>query len=302
MKRYINKLLNIMYNYKRKYIFLLVFAQKFAKFLCVVSLLSLAVLTLSSAAEYGTKIPEMSIETKVSDGRIVLSITSGDLLCGFVGELEYDRDSFVFLGAEKSECLDDGFCLSYIEKDGKVRFLFDGDRNIGKASEIISFFFDYLGEDGEMFAFSVYPADPACYFKDNALVPVETKPFGVAVKCWASKPEEKKAPLVILSEVFVTDGEKLRLVCEYSGNFCFCGLKISVVGLETQEIEQYRMSGALPAVDDKTDAKEKRSFFFDVEIPEGDFVIIATPAVYGRNITQGEPLAYYFSAGRLVEY
>ena len=302
MKRYIDKLFNLIYNYKRKYMFLPVFAQKIAKYICIIATVGFTVFTLSSAAEYGVQSPQMSIYTEVSDGKIVLSVSSSELLCGFLGELEYDRDSFVFLGAEKSGNLGDEFCLSYVEKDGKIRFLLDGDRNVGRDGEIISFYFDYLGSDGEMFAFSVYPKDHAYYFADGELVSAKIEPFGVAVKCRARKNEEKVYPAVALTEAVVTDENKLRVFCASSGNYCFCGLKISVIDLESQAVESYQISSALPPFEDKPTLDSLRNFFFDIEIPRGEFTIIVTPAVCGRRETRGESLAYYFSNGELVEY
>ena len=153
-----------------------------------------------------------------------------------------------------------------------------------------------------MFAFSVYPSDLAYYFDEEMLVPIEIRPFGVAVKCRAKKTPEDVIPSVYLKNAAIVDGQKLRIFCEVYGSFCFCGLKISNVDLEDQSMERYLLSGTLPAFACNDTSEGKRVFSFDIDIPDGENTIVVTPAVYGKNTVCGEADAYYFSDGKLIDY
>ncbi len=280
------------------------FAQKTARFLSIITLMSLMMLIVSSSEAYGKPSAEMSLKAVVSDGRLILSVSSDDI-CGFIGELEYDSGSFSFLKAEKNEALGENFHLSYIAKDARVRFLLDGDENIGKSGEIIRFYFDYLEDRDGMFAFSVYPASDAYFWENGRLLALELEPFGVAVKCKAVKndlhPSLKPTDAVAVENIS-TNGGFFRVFCASVGNFCFCGLNISVVDLEDQSVERYHITRALPPFEDKVKPNRPRYSSFDIEIPEGKAVIIITPAVYDRGETRGENRAYYFSGGKLIEY
>jgi hypothetical protein len=304
LKRYIGELFKFENNYKKTSAFLIAFAKKMTKPSLCLLVICLTMLITASARDGGKERLEMSFKAEMSGDRLTLTQTVSDaLLCGYIGELEYDHTAFSFLGAEKNRAEGDNFCLSYAEKDGKVRFLLDSDENVGESGEIVSFCFEYLGDEDGMFAFSVYPIDDAYFFDGKELAPIEVAPFGVAVKCKAEK-NDSVLPSVELTEALVTETNALRLSCVSRGfDLSFCGLSVSVVDLDGQVIVRYYLTKALFPFSNETTADGSRDFCFELDIPTGNASVIVTPLVYDRcGERLGESKVYYFSDAELIEY
>lgn len=236
----------------------------------------------------------MALVCKENDGEsdevtveLVLSGQSG--LCGFLGEVRFDENEFLFLSGGDGES---GLNFSFLDLGGCVRFLIDGTQNSPRECVLARFYFKRTGDGNGTISLCRACEEDALYINEkNRVSHMQTELFGCDIGR-AENDEIPESEFPYFSRLEVSnDGEGSVISFEVCADkrFFAAGAKIYIVELDGAESHGAYVVGVT------------KSGMFSGEYrfsPQKNFAVIITAVAFDRDgETSGEKIVKVCDAG-----
>ena len=203
---------------------------------------------------------------------LVFSGQSG--LCGFLGEVRFDENEFLFLSGGDGES---GLNFSFLDLGGCVRFLLDGVKNSPRECVLAQFYFIRTGDGNGTISLCGVGEEDALYFnEENRPIPIKTELFG----CDIGRADSDNIPeneIPCFSSLAVSNGGEGSVisfeVCA-DKRFFAMGAKIYIVELDGAESHGAYVVGVT------------QSGMFSGEYrfsPKGNYAVIITATAFDRD-------------------
>jgi len=222
--------------------------------------------------------------------KVSLELSSGTGICGLFGELCFDDDAFLPLSCGNGESGEQDLTFSCEERQGRIIFLLDGQKNCAPDCTLASFYFKKTFEGEGSFEFSVnLIGELACFvlYEDNTVRPIDADVSDCSIKIDL----DGKADGIVLSgtpqvtgiSTFLKgDSIKLSMRARAPGGAHFA------VGFKVFSVDLSGKSGTEQAFVCKISNGEAYTLDADIACFERMCIII-TPITYnGRTVTEGD--------------
>lgn len=202
---------------------------------------------------------------------LVFSGQSG--LCGFLGEVRFDENEFLFLSGGEGES---GLNFSFLDLGGCVRFLLDGIENSPRECVLARFYFKRTGDGNGTISLCRACEEDALYINEkNRVSPMHTELFGCDIGR-AENDEIPKSAFPCFSRLEVSnDGEGSVISFEVCADnrFFAVGAKIYIVELDGAESHGAYVVGVTQC--DMFSGEYSFS-------PKGNYAVIITATAFDR--------------------
>lgn len=266
---------------------------------CFCVAIAIAAATVNPLTGYSVELSDykgtVSLEAlAVDDEEIRLVVKIGDSieLCGLSAGICYDPEALELVSAKSIS--DEKTDLYFLDDDGFVTFILDGDRNalMGDVAEFV--FKIKNGERKELLEFEIMPAE-AYFWNNEKLLRVRLRGGGLSIPCFSSEDDG----YLIKASMIVRGGDCFLLVEGCSSSGCIAaGFDVTVFEIGSALGESYRSVSVMPK-----SGEEPGSFSQEIKIsPKGTVCIAVCPLAYkGREIAKGECEVFVFSRGVLSD-
>lgn len=229
----------------------------------------------ASAEEEKSRIALVCKENDRENGEVTVELVfSGQSgLCGFLGEVRFDENEFLFLSGGGES----GLNFSFLDLGGCVRFLLDGVKNSPSECVLARFYFKRIGDGNGTISLCRAGEEDALYFnEENRPIPMKTELFG----CDIGRAENDKIPESEISYFLrlevSNDGEGSVISFEVCADnrFFSVGAKIYIVELDGAESHEAYVVGVT------------KSGMFSGEYrfsPKGHYAVIITATAFDRD-------------------
>lgn len=222
---------------------------------------------------------------------VALKVVCEGGVCGLLGELEYDAESFLLLSCGSDA---EGVDFSYYDGGGAVRILLDGVENTVAAIVLVRFYFKRvegaIGSAvfslGDIEAFYLSAKCELCEL--DVEVGVGSVEVGVVNAPMGA--DKKDLPVLTGAEVIRSEGGEVEIILsEIVGREYFAaGFKIFFVDLDSGEVDEMYIFGVL----DRSGGGE---VIFERRVEHGErgrFSVVVTPLAIDREgVVEGEKYA-----------